>query len=196
MVASAQMTGRQEPCELAFDSQKERKNYTNPLTGSVHTSRGLPLPVPTPAARSLLRPLHSTNWRDRDFPGTRQLRGESRTYPPATLPLTVASEVPGRLRRAPGRNQRAAGRRRNGRPRRRDRLRWCHRRPHRAASRRRASRAAPGTHPGDPVGSRADRRGLAGDVPGPVSPRLDRPAVAGPARPLAAQEGAPPMLLR
>ena len=28
--------------ELAFDSQKERKNYTNPLTASVHASRGLP----------------------------------------------------------------------------------------------------------------------------------------------------------
>ena len=28
--------------ELAFDSQKKRKNYTNPLTVSVHASRGLP----------------------------------------------------------------------------------------------------------------------------------------------------------
>ena len=28
--------------ELAFYSQKNGKNYTNPLTGSVHTSRGLP----------------------------------------------------------------------------------------------------------------------------------------------------------
>ena len=28
--------------ELAFDTQKERKNYTNPLLGSLHTSRGLP----------------------------------------------------------------------------------------------------------------------------------------------------------
>jgi len=28
--------------ELAFDSHKERKNYTNPLTVSVHASRGLP----------------------------------------------------------------------------------------------------------------------------------------------------------
>ena len=31
-----------ERSELAFDSQKERKNYTNPLTVSVHASRGLP----------------------------------------------------------------------------------------------------------------------------------------------------------
>jgi hypothetical protein len=29
--------------ELAFDSHKERKNYTNPLTVSVHASRGLPI---------------------------------------------------------------------------------------------------------------------------------------------------------
>jgi len=28
--------------ELAFDSQKKRRNYTNPLTGSVHAFRGLP----------------------------------------------------------------------------------------------------------------------------------------------------------
>ena len=28
--------------ELAFDSQKRNRNYKNPLTGSVHTSRGLP----------------------------------------------------------------------------------------------------------------------------------------------------------
>jgi hypothetical protein len=28
--------------ELAFDSQKRKRNYKNPLTGSVHTSRGLP----------------------------------------------------------------------------------------------------------------------------------------------------------
>ena len=31
-----------ERSELAFDSHKERKNYTNPLTVSVHASRGLP----------------------------------------------------------------------------------------------------------------------------------------------------------
>ena len=31
-----------ERSELAFDSQKERQNYTNPLTVSVHASRGLP----------------------------------------------------------------------------------------------------------------------------------------------------------
>ena len=29
--------------ELAFDSQEERENYTNPLTVSVHASRGLPV---------------------------------------------------------------------------------------------------------------------------------------------------------
>ena len=29
--------------ELAFDSQKKRRNYTNPLTGSVHAFRGLPV---------------------------------------------------------------------------------------------------------------------------------------------------------
>jgi hypothetical protein len=28
--------------ELAFDNHKERENYTKQLTGSVHTSRGLP----------------------------------------------------------------------------------------------------------------------------------------------------------
>ena len=28
--------------ELAFDSQKRKRNYKNPLTGSVHASRGLP----------------------------------------------------------------------------------------------------------------------------------------------------------
>ena len=28
--------------ELAFDSQKRKRNHKNPLTGSVHTSRGLP----------------------------------------------------------------------------------------------------------------------------------------------------------
>ena len=33
---------RRERSELAFDSQKKRKNYTNPLTASVHASRGLP----------------------------------------------------------------------------------------------------------------------------------------------------------
>ena len=32
--------------ELAFDTQKERKNYTNPLLGSLHTSRGLPELLP------------------------------------------------------------------------------------------------------------------------------------------------------
>ena len=32
-----------ERSELAFDSHKERKNYTNPLTVSVHASRGLPV---------------------------------------------------------------------------------------------------------------------------------------------------------
>ncbi len=31
-----------ERSELAFDSQKKRRNYTNPLTVSVHASRGLP----------------------------------------------------------------------------------------------------------------------------------------------------------
>ena len=31
-----------ERSELAFDSHKEQKNYTNPLTVSVHASRGLP----------------------------------------------------------------------------------------------------------------------------------------------------------
>jgi len=74
-------------------------------------------------------------------------RGQREHRHPGRWPLAVASGVPGRLRRAPGRRQRAAGRRRNGRPRRRGRLRWCHRRPRRAASRRRASRAAPGTRP-------------------------------------------------
>jgi hypothetical protein len=43
------MTDARDPGELAFDSQKERKNYTNPLTGSVHSSRGLP-GCPCPAA--------------------------------------------------------------------------------------------------------------------------------------------------
>ena len=29
--------------ELAFDTQKRNRNYKNPLTGSVHASRGLPM---------------------------------------------------------------------------------------------------------------------------------------------------------
>src|SRR6266567_4047060 len=33
--------------ELAFDSQKRNRNHKNPLTGSVHASRGLPM-VPVP----------------------------------------------------------------------------------------------------------------------------------------------------
>jgi hypothetical protein len=36
------MTRAPEQVELAFDSRKNRKNYTNPLTVSVHGSRGLP----------------------------------------------------------------------------------------------------------------------------------------------------------
>ena len=37
--------------ELAFDSHKERKNYTNPLTVSVHASRGLPGTADHPVRR-------------------------------------------------------------------------------------------------------------------------------------------------
>lgn len=32
-----------ERSELALDSRKKRKNYPNPLTVSVHASRGLPV---------------------------------------------------------------------------------------------------------------------------------------------------------
>ncbi len=58
--------------------------------------------------------------------------------------------------------------------------RWC---PGRPAPRRRPARAAPFSRGGDRVGRRADRRGLAGDVPGPGRPRLGRPGVTGHARP-------------
>jgi hypothetical protein len=44
--ASTRTPGEQS--ELAFDSQKERKNYTNPLLGSLHTFRGLPLGTSVP----------------------------------------------------------------------------------------------------------------------------------------------------
>jgi hypothetical protein len=36
---------------MAFDSQKKSRNYKNPLTGSVHASRGLPHPVDIYLAR-------------------------------------------------------------------------------------------------------------------------------------------------
>jgi hypothetical protein len=41
--------------ELAFDSQKRNRNHKNPLTGSVHGSRGLPDPAGWRLSRGRLR---------------------------------------------------------------------------------------------------------------------------------------------